>query len=392
MPPASPKLAVAALGVVALVGGATLLSRREPSAPVPPAVEAGRPSLMDRACPLLRNAEAPPSTPMGSGAACSVTAAVRAASAKGDSMTAGELATLRTDIERALLEQRAECAPALAHELSIATDCGLVYDAVAIRLLTRTTSDARFAASQLQRPSKCQWKMISALRESERVEPVLAREVVKAIASPDPDIHGAAWLTLGALGRVAGSAGQLDVVECIDRMLVSELALGPDRPDGQQLEERSIVVSAAGNAGCEGCRPKLHELAGSSDAKVRRGAISALRFLGAESDVETLCRIGRTDAEASVRGAAAFALRHNDSFVEKRLKCLFDMSTEDDSESVARDAVASLAALAEKETLGVGTLVEVAKQSKRPSTKKLAIEALRGFASDQAIREALGAP
>jgi HEAT repeat protein len=392
MHPASSKLAAAALGVAALAAGATLASRREPSVPLPPVVEAGRPSLMDRACPLVRSAEAPPSAPMGSGAACSVTGAVRAASAKGDAMTAEELAALRSDIERALLEQRAECAPALAHELSIATDCGLVYDAVAIRLLTRATSDARFSASQLQRPSKCQWKMISALRESERVEPVLVREVVKAIASPDGDVHGAAWLTLGALGRVAGSAGQPDVVACIDRLLASELALGPDRPDGKELEERSIVVSAAGNAGCEGCRPKLHELVGSADARVRRGAVSALRFLGAESDVETLCRIGRSDGEASVRGAAAFALRHSDSFVEKRLKCLFDMATEDASESVARDAVGSLAALAENETLGVGTLVEVAKQSTRPSTKKLAIEALRGFASDQAIREALSEP
>jgi HEAT repeat protein len=312
---------------------------------------------------------------------------VRAAFARGDAVTARELEDLRRDIAAGLLHHRAACAPALAQELAAATDCGLVYDAVAIRLVAGPTSDASFAASQLAQPSKCRWKLLSALREAERVEPVLAREVVKAIASPDADVHGAAWLTLGALGRVAHGAGQPAVVDCIGALLESELSAPAQKP-----EERALVVSAAGNAGCEPCRPTLHALVASTDAKVRRGGVSALRFLGSEADVALLCRAGRTDPEAAVRGAAAFALRHQGSFIETRLRCLFDLATEDASETVARDAVASLGALADNEPLGVGTLVEVARQAKHATTRTLAVEALRGFASDEAIREALGAP
>ena len=77
------------------------------------------------------------------------------------------------------------------------------------------------------------------------------------------------------------------------------------------------------------------------------------------------------------------------SAAEARAKCLFGAATEDDADAVRRDAMASLVELAEKDSLFVGVLVQVVVHARHEPTRQEAAQALRAFASDEAIRDAL---
>jgi hypothetical protein len=294
-----------------------------------------------------------------------------------------QVVALRTDVERALAEQPAACVPALAEAMADAAECGLAFDAVAIRWLTAKATTPTVAAGQLGRPSRCQWKLVSALREVQRVEPPVAAAVLRLTSDKSDAVRGTAWLALGTLERVARGAAQPDVVACIDPLIASELAAAKGDPFAN-------LVSAAGNAGCDACRPTLRDvLAQSNDDRLRRSAVAAFRFSPHAEDVELLCGVLRKDRDPGARGAAGFALRFETVAAEVRAGCLFEAATQDEMESVRRDAVASLAELAEKDQLYVGVLVQVVSQSKHEGTRQQAADALRSFASEEAIKNAL---
>jgi hypothetical protein len=340
-------------------------------------------SASARVCPLLRDAPAeppPPLAPLDAGE-CQVIGLVRSALTKAD-LPDPELTALRAAVERAMLEEPAACVPAFARELAGAKDCGLAYDAVAIRLLTSRTSDPLVSARELARPAKCQWKLIAALREAPRVDVPVAAALLRLTRAESEDVRGSAWLALGTLERIARGAAQPEVVGCIDPLLAAALA----EAKGEALAN---LVSAAGNAGCEACRPTLSAIAGGADARLRRSAVTALRFSTHADDVETLCRVARTDREQATRAAAAFALRFEHALPDVRAKCLFEAATEDGASPVRHDAVLSLAELAEKDTLFVGVLLHVVARARDDVTRGQAVEALRAFATDEAIQDAL---
>ena len=344
-------------------------------APAPPADP--------RVCPLLREAPAAVAAVDG-GADCPVAPAVRAALAR-DALSEDELAALRGDIERAVAGQPEACVAALGRELAAATDCGLVYDAVAIRILTGAAVDPRHAASELLRPATCQWKALAALREATTVDPTIVAAVSLLTGNADVDVASSAWMTLGTLGRLAREAGADGLVACVEERLAAELA---DRVDASQ----GVLIAAAGNAGCRRCGDLLHAEARGADPARRRLAVAALRFLPDERDVEALCQVLRAEPDAPIRGTAAFALRHGASRLERRLQCLFETATEDAAESVVHDAIASIAELAAGSELGIGTLVQVGRSAALPSARTHAADALRAFATDDAILALLNAP
>jgi len=337
-------------------------------------------------CPLLRDAPAPIQTDIGEGAgACPATAAVRAAMPRSAALGEDELTALRGDIARAVAEHPRECVAELGRELVAATDCGIVYDAVAVRILTSPAVDPRLAAGELLRPAQCQWKLLSALRESTSVDPTLTATLAGLTTSTDEDVRNAAWMTLGTVGRLARESARPELFACVEEQIASELrsATDPLRP---------VLIAAAGNAGCERCGDQLHALLTSDDSGQRRLGVTALRFLPGERDVAALCRVLRTAPESSLRGSAAFALRHGKEQLERRLECLFEAATEDEAEAVSRDAVTSIAELANHSELGIGTLVQVVRLGAQESARAAAASALRAFATEEAIVELLNAP
>lgn len=353
------------------------------STPVQPPAPARAPASL---CPPLRDAPAPIQADITADAgACPVTPAVRAALPRSATLDEDELLALRDDIARAVAEHPRECVAELGRELLAATDCGIAYDAVAVRILTSPAVDPRMAAGELLRPSQCQWKLLSALRESSSVDPTIAATLAALTTSADEDVRNAAWMTLGTVGRLARESARPELSACIEERIADELrgATAPLRP---------VLVAAAGNAGCERCRDQLHALLASDDSAQRRLGITALRFLPGERDVAALCRVLLTAPEGALRGSAAFALRHGKAQIERRLECLFAAATEDEAEAVSRDAVTSIAELASHSELGVGTLVQVVRLGAQESARVAAAAALRAFATDEAIVALLNAP
>lgn len=356
-------------------------------APAPRAVaavvEPATPGLDERACPLLRRAPAAVAAAEGE-ASCPVVQVARDALARAE-LSEDSLEALRGDIERAVAAQPEACVAALGRELAAATECGIVYDAVAIRILTAAAVDPRHAAAELLRPSACQWKALAALREAPAVSPTIAAAVSRLTDSADVDVASSAWMTLGTLARIAREAGHAELVECIEGRLADEL-------EARDEASRGVLVAAAGNAGCRRCGDALLAEARSADPSRRRTGVVALRFLADEGDVEALCRVLSAEPEAPIRGAAAFALRHGASHVERRLQCLFETATQDTAESVVHDAIASIAELAAGTELGVGMLVHVGRSAALASARAHAADALRAFATDDAIAALLAAP
>jgi HEAT repeat protein len=337
-------------------------------------------------CPLLRDAPAPIQADITGGAgACPVTAAVQTAMPRSATIGEDELNALRGDIARAVAEHPRECVAELGRELVAATDCGIVYDAVAVRILTSPAVDPRLAAGELLRPAQCQWKLLSALRESTTVDPTIAATLLGLTTSADADVRKAAWMTLGTVGRLARESARPELFACIEEHIASELRSPTDAL-------RPVLIAAAGNAGCERCGDQLHALLASDDGAQRRLGVTALRFLPGERDVAALCQVLLTAPESSLRGSAAFALRHGREQLERRLACLFEAATEDEAEVVSRDAVTSIAELASRSELGVGTLVQVVRFGAQESARGAAASALRAFATEEAIAELLNAP
>lgn len=338
------------------------------------------------ACSAMRQAPLAAETPLGDGAAtCAVLDDVRRMFALAGDAETDVLQAFRASIEAAVTANPVPCAVALSRELASATRCGLVYDAVAIRVVNGKDVPASLIAAEFLRPATCRWKLIAALREAERAEATYVATLLAMTGEADADLRNAAWMTLGTLGRIAHVAAQADTVPCIDGVLAHEL----EASEGASLP---ILVGAAGNAGCEACRPKLERLLASEDARIRRPVVAAFRFLESAADVETMCRVGRTDPDDTVRGSATFALRHAKSAILRRVECLYEIATEDAVERVGVDAVASLAELVDGSELVVGTLVEIARETRHAKVRAEAIAVLRGHASDEAIRAALEAP
>lgn len=370
----------------ALAGACGPAGSQEP-APAPRAVaaaaEPAAPGLGARACPLLREAPAPVAAAEG-GATCPVVQVAKEALARPE-LSEDALEALRRDIAGAVAAQPEACVAALGRELAATRECGIVYDAVAVRILTAAAVDPRHAAAELLRPSACQWKALAALREAKAVSPTIAATVSRLTGSADVDVASAAWMTLGTLARIAREGGDGGLAECIEGQLADELEARDDA-------SRGVLVAAAGNAGCRRCGDALHAEARSADPSRRRTGVVALRFLADEEDVEALCRVLGAEPDAPIRGAAAFALRHGASHVERRLQCLFETATQDTAESVVHDAIASIAELAAGTELGVGMLVHVGRSAALASARAHAADALRAFASDDAIAALLNAP
>ncbi len=343
-------------------------------------------SGIEHSCPLLRNARpAARADPAEAITDCPIAGAVRDAFAKSRSISDDELVKLRASVELAVAEHPRSCAIALGRMLDETTECGIVFDAVAIRVLNGKNVDEALVAAQVLRPTACQWKLISALREAERATPATVAAVASLTRSADESARNPAWLTLGTLERVARRAQQSEMVSCIDDALANAL-------HSSTHAERSILTNAAGNAGCEKCRDVITKDLVGGDAPARRDSVAALRFLESATDVETMCNTLHADTDAGVRATAAYALRHNKTFLEERLKCLFQAATTDETTSVSTDAVNSISELSTDSQLGVGTLVQVVRHAQSDSTRKQALTALRGFASDDAIRTVLSSP
>ena len=349
-------------------------------------VEAVPPLPSELACPVLRAAPRAVQAAGDEGdGQCDVVPRVRAAFPKSATLPDDEVQALRLAVENAVAAHPRACVAALGRELVKASDCGVVYDGVAIRILNGANVDPVLAAGELTRAALCQWKIVSALREAEKTSPVMVATVLNLTASPDEDVRNAAWMTLGTLERIARSASQSELTACIDEPVAAELS-------HRTGDARAVLVGAAGNAGCDGCRGSLEKIIDGEEPSLRRSAVAALRYFSDEPAVSRLCTLVRTDKDATVRSSAAYALRHGTSFVESRFACLFESATQDAVDGVSRDAVVSIAELAEKSQLGVGTLVHVMKTAPREQTRKQAAQALRAFATDEAIRDISRSP
>ncbi len=336
-------------------------------------------------CPALREAPAPRVLD-GVASECPVIEEVKAALKKEDTaITEQELVKLRTSVEQAVATRPAACVSALALLLEKTTACDLIFDAVAIRILNGKSVSPAMAAGALLRPSTCQWKLVSALREAERADPTIIAAVASLTTSADEDVRGSSWLILGTLERIAREKQQNELVSCVDDLLATKIANRTDH-------ERFIYVRAAGNAGCEKCRPSLVEDVNSTDADVRRESITSFRFLSTKADVDVLCKTLATDKQKEVRESAAFALRQRDTFLEQRLGCLFEAAVRDEAASVANNAVLSINEFAANSKVALGTLVQVAKHSHHESIRKQTTSSLRAYASEDAIRDVMKAP
>jgi hypothetical protein len=360
---------------------AFLLWPQPPKVPRPAAAPTALSAHVARLCPALRDAPPPTRATLGD---CAVVADVKAAMGRTPALSDAELTTLRGAIARAVQEHPTACVAALAPLLTSTSDCGLVFDAVAIRILNGTRVPPDMAAETLLHPSVCQWKLVWALREAERANPTIVATVSSLTESADVDVKGAAWLALGTLERIARGASQNDIVNCIDDMLAKGLEARPP-------SEHIAALEAAGNAGCVKCRPALQRDVDAPDPQTRESAVAAFRFLTDKSDVETMCGILRRDRVKEVRDSAAFALRHADTFLEDRMRCLFDGATQDESKGVGTTALNSISEFAARSELAVGTTVQVARHTKHEAIRKAAISALRGVATDDAIRDVMKA-
>jgi hypothetical protein len=335
-----------------------------------------------RTCPGLRDVPAHPEA--AGGAACSVLTEVDAALTRSDDLSEEELTKLRADIASAVASSPATCVPALGERLTHDTTCGIVYDAVAVRILTGANVPPDLAAAELARASSCQWKLVSSLREATSVSPSVLAVVSDLTTSSEADVRASAWLTLGTLERIARTTGQGELAHCAEQAIASEL-------EASQGAQRRVLVSAAGNAGCNACRATLDAiLADDRQLELQRSAAAAYRFLDDRGAVDTMCKTLQSAHAPSVRGAAAYALRHQTTFVEARYQCLFRAATEDPMDAVTNDAIASIEEIAEATTerereIGIGMLVRIERRAPRPKTRARAIEALRGFASDDAL-------
>jgi hypothetical protein len=344
--------------------------------------EVRRAAPSESACPLVRDAPKAEAPLRDAAAACAVLDLVRASFQKGSAITDPELQQLRADVARAVTESPSACVDVLSAELAQATDCGLVYDAVAIRVVNGAGVSPKRVAFELRRPAACQWKLLSALREAERASPTVVAALIDLTASVDSDVSKAAWMTLGSVGRIARAASQEELVSCMDHAISAELS----SVEGEMLP---VLIASAGNAACEACRSRLSALQTSADAVLRRTALVALRFMTTDADVDMLCRALKSDTEASVRAAVAYALQFSTNAMGPRVQCLFDAAIGDASEAVSNDAVASLEELADRSELAIGVLVHVAKQADRPKVKMRAATALRRFASEKDVRDVL---
>ncbi len=376
-----------ALATSAVAVGALSVCYRAARGPVDapkPAVEAAArlPLPSESACPLVRDAPKAEAATRDAGAACLVSEAVRAAFREGASISDRELQKLRSDVAQAVTESPAACVDILSDELAQATECGLVYDAVAIRVVNGAGVSPQRVAFELRRPATCQWKLLSSLREAERASPSIVAALLDLTAAADADVAKAAWMTLGSVARIARTAEQSELVACIEHAIVGVLSAA----SGEMLP---VVVAAAGNAACESCRPRLAELQKSTDAAMRRTALVALRFMTNDADVATLCHALKSDAEPSVRASVAYSLRFSTSAMPARAQCLFDAAISDAAEAVSNDALASLDELADNSELALGVLVHVAKQAERPEVRARAAAALRRFASEKDVRDVL---
>ena len=368
------------LGGAAKGGGAE--SSRLPVATAPPA--ALLPS--QKACAVLRDAPRS-SVPVVVPATrtCAMLEGVRAALPLESTLANDALQKLRDDIDKAVTAEPEACAVSLAKELASSTSCGLVYDAVAIRIMNGKGVDPALAAGLLREPSVCQWKLISALREAQRAELAVVAAVLDLTVSADADVQKAAWMTLGTLGRIARDAAQADVSECVGGVLAPALA-------ASKGEQRHVLTESAGNAGCEACRPTLSEMLRSTDPQVRRASVTAHRFLVTSADVGVLCDALLHDPEPQVRGTAAFALKHSVFEVERRLTCLAEAAITERSEPVASDAIAAISDLATRSDLGEGVLVHVMKNAAQPAARAYARRDLGAFATEEAIEHVLKTP
>ncbi|MBM4356795.1 MAG: HEAT repeat domain-containing protein [Deltaproteobacteria bacterium] len=349
------------------------------------------------------------------------------------------LERLRAVVERGLAEAPRDCAIAFSRLLANDSRCELVYDAVAIRVMTGPNASPTLAASELLREARCRWKLVTALRQSRKADPTLAATLLSLTSAADRDVANSAWLTVGTLANVArrplsvepsgkptvtvtpaatspadataapsgtspaptagaAQSSEADVSPppratmprpevgaCLDRIISSEL----EASSGDRLQ---LLLGVAGNAGCGSCRPTLRRHLASPDTTTRRRAVSAFRFLEEDEDTNVLCKAATTDTDDTVRGAATYALRFAAASVTRRLECLYEVAVGDDVERVAQDAVGSLTEIPGPSELVIATLVQVARETPHPKVRAEAIAFLRTRATDEALREVLGSP
>lgn len=183
----------------------------------------------------------------------------------------------------------------------------------------------------------------SALQESRIATPALVAVAIRLTHDDQDDTRMLAWLALGSLGAVARREGSAPLVSHVEEVLTAELA----RSTGQHRVE---LIEASGNAGCARCLPDLLAAVGASDARVRRAAVSALRFQTSTEATSRMCALLGTDTDQVVRDQAAWALRFGRTDRAAREACLQRAAENDAAARVRRTAAGSLESLADAET------------------------------------------
>lgn len=189
----------------------------------------------------------------------------------------------------------------------------------------------------------CANAVASALQESRTATEPLVAVAIRLTHDDQGDTRMLAWLALGSLGAVARREGSAPLVSHVEEVLAAEVG----RAAGQHRVE---LIEASGNAGCARCLPDLLAAVEASDARVRRAAVSSLRFQTSTEATSRMCAVLGTDTDQVVRDQAAWALRFGRTDRAAREACLRRAAENDAAARVRRTAAGSLESLAEAET------------------------------------------
>lgn len=145
----------------------------------------------------------------------------------------------------------------------------------------------------------CANAVASALQESRTATPPLVAAAIRLTHDDQGDTRMLAWLALGSLGAAARREGSAPLVSHIEEVLAAEVG----RAAGQHRVE---LIEASGNAGCARCLPDLLTAVEASDARVRRAAVSSLRFQTSTEATLRMCAVLGADTNQVVRDQAAW--------------------------------------------------------------------------------------
>jgi hypothetical protein len=258
-----------------------------------------------------------------------------------------EITDARRDAIQHDAHELARSAPAgatrelLARLVSSDAQCGRAHAAALAGVFSARIDPADVAVALETASSPCDEVLV----ESAGFVPNPSRDVAVALlrranATPDERVRGSAWLAYGSIAETARARSDGDLARSIDAVLVNRLA-------ATSGDEHLLMVRAAGNAGCAACAPALAEDVTSSDARLRRAAIAAHRFLGTSDSVARMCGALERDPDGTARDLAAWALEWRSNDGADRARCLERAAASDGSMGVRLQAVRALGILAD---------------------------------------------